>query len=195
MRQEEDICVGTPMACRTTAESETTVGYFANPLCIRATVSGSYAKLLRDVATDVAEALQHQRVPLAALCDELGLDLRALLQPLFVFQTCPDSDERHYQSRLPSFFMGHEGSSLSFGPFHFESMGLGQRFSQFDLALVMAQADGHLIGSFQYSTASYGREAVLRLQAQYLKILQSMAKDPSEDVGQVPLFAEEDTRF
>ena len=72
------------MACRTTAESEATAGYFANPLCIRATVTGSYEKLLRDVAKDVAEALQHQRVPLSFVCDDLGLDLRGLLQPLFV---------------------------------------------------------------------------------------------------------------
>ena len=108
------------MACRTTAESEATVGYFANPVCIRAIVSNTYEKLLRDVARDVTESLQHQRVPLSHVCDDLGLDLRALLQPLFVFQTCPDE---LYQSRLPSFFMGHEGSEISLGPLRLESIG------------------------------------------------------------------------
>ena len=179
------------MACRTTAESEATVGYFANPVCIRAAVSGSYIKLLRAVADDVAEALQHQRVSLVSVCEQLGLDLRALLQPMFVFQTCPDEA---YQARLPSFFMGHEGSEISLGQLRMESMGLGQRFAQFDLALIMAEShNGHLIGSFQYSTSSYTRDAVLRIQAQYLKILRFMANDPSEDVGQVPLFLDEDT--
>ncbi|CAE7388185.1 tycC [Symbiodinium sp. CCMP2592] len=188
--QEEDICVGTPMACRTTAESEATVGYFANPVCIRAIVSNTYEKLLCDVARDVTDSLQHQRVALGHVCDDLGLDLRALLQPLFVFQTCPGE---LYQSRLPSFFMGHEGSEISLGPLRLESIGFGQKFAQFDLALVVAHGPrGDLIGSFQYSTTSYTRDAVLRLQAQYLTILQSMAKDPSQDVGQVPLFLDED---
>ena len=149
------------MACRTTAESEATVGYFANPVCIRAIVSNTYEKLLRDVARDVTDSLQHQRVALSHVCDDLGLDLRALLQPLFVFQTCPDE---LYQSRLPSFFMGHEGSEISLGPLRLESIGFGQKFTQFDLALVVAHGPrGDLIGSFQYSTTSYTRDAVLRL--------------------------------
>eukprot|EP00930_Biecheleria_cincta_P045093 TRINITY_DN3107_c0_g1_i2.p1 TRINITY_DN3107_c0_g1~~TRINITY_DN3107_c0_g1_i2.p1 ORF type:complete len:4037 (-),score=738.17 TRINITY_DN3107_c0_g1_i2:63-11216(-) len=191
--QEEDVCVGVPMACRTTSESEAAVGYFVNPVCVRASVSGKFEELVRQVALDVQGALQHQRAPLALACERLGLEERALLQGMFVFQTCPDEI---YDAKLPSFFMGHEGSELPLGEeLTVESLGLGQRHAQFDLVLMMAKApEGHLIGSFQYNSATYSRGAVLRLQAQFQRVLEAVAADPSQDVAEVQLFGSEDLR-
>ncbi|CAE8611507.1 unnamed protein product [Polarella glacialis] len=192
--QEEDLCVGAPMACRTTAESEAAVGYFVNPLCIRASVSGSFEQLVKQVALDVRQSLQHQRVPLALACERLGLEERRLLQGMFVFQTCP---MEAYEAKLPSFFMGFEGAELPLGPDRrLESLDLGQRHAQFDLALMLANSPGgHLIGSFQYNSQTYGREAVLRLQAQYQRILKAVAAEPWAEVGQVQLFGAEDLRL
>ena len=194
---EEDVCVGTPFACRTTVESEATVGYFVTPLCVRAQVAGdlSFRQLLRQVAAEVRAALQHQRVPLASVCEDLGLDLRQVLQAMFIFQTCPDSEGSGgsgvpFGLHLPSFFMGHEGAELPLGSeLQLESMGIGQRHAQFDLAVMMAFAPGpagkgRLIGNFQYSSA-FSRDTVLRLQAQYQRLLEVVASDADSLVGHI----------
>ncbi|CAJ1377598.1 unnamed protein product [Effrenium voratum] len=195
---EEDVCVGTPFACRTTVESEATVGYFVTPLCVRAQVAGdlSFRQLLRQVAAEVRAALQHQRVPLASVCEDLGLDLRQVLQAMFIFQTCPDSEGSGGSGvpvglHLPSFFMGHEGAELPLGSeLQLESMGIGQRHAQFDLAVMMAFApgpagkQGRLIGNFQYSSA-FSRDTVLRLQAQYQRLLEVVASDADSLVGHI----------
>lgn len=188
----EDVCVGTPFACRTTAESEGTVGYFVTPLCIRAHVSGSFDALLQQVYGEVQSALRFQRVPLNEVCEELGLEQRHILQAMFVFQTCPE-----WGQELPSFLMGHEGSELPLGSeLQLESMAIGQRHAQFDLALMMAFSPSQqLIGNFQYSFASYSRETVLRLQSQYQRLLEKIVSDPEQNVTQIPFIDVKDLQL
>lgn len=188
--QEEDVCVGAPLACRTTPESERTIGYFVNPLCIRATVSGAFSELVERVALCVREALEHQHVPLAAVCERLGAEDRALLQAMFVFQTCPAEE---YATSMPSFFMGHAGAELQLGDLRLESFSLGQRHAQFDVALILAPGPKEqLVGSLQYSTALFERQGILRLQAQYQRVLEAFAAQPACDVSAVEFFGRED---
>lgn len=188
----EDVCVGTPFACRTTAESEEMVGYFVTPLCIRAHVSGSFDALLQQVYGEVQNALRFQRVPLNEVCEELNLEQRHILQAMFVFQTCPELGQE-----LPSFLMGHEGSELPLGSeLQLESMAIGQRHAQFDLALMMAFSPSQqLIGNFQYSFASYSRETVLRLQSQYQRLLEKIVSDPEQNVTQIPFIDVKDLQL
>eukprot|EP00438_Fugacium_kawagutii_P029889 Skav200706 [mRNA] locus=scaffold2650:32015:35201:- [translate_table: standard] len=178
----EDVCVGTPFASRTTGESEEMVGYFVTPLCIRAHVTGNFDALLQQVHREVQNALRFQRVPLNEVCEELNLELRHVLQAMFVFQTCPELGEE-----LPSFLMGHEGSELSLtSELQLESMAIGQRHAQFDLALMMAFSPSQqIIGNFQYSFASYSRETVLRLQSQYQRLLEKVVAEPTQNVTQI----------
>lgn len=178
----EDVCVGTPFACRTTAESEETVGYFVTPLCIRAQVTGSFDTFLQQVFGEVQNALRFQRVALNEICEELNLEQRHILQAMFVFQTCPE-----FGHELPSFFMGHEGSELPLGSeLQLESMAIGQRHAQFDLCLMMAYSpSGQLIGNFQYSFASYSRPTILRLQSQYQRLLEQIVKEATQNVTQI----------
>lgn len=188
----EDVCVGTPFACRTTAESEEMVGYFVTPLCIRAHVSGSFDALLQQVYGEVQNALRFQRVPLNEVCEELNLEQRHILQAMFVFQTCPELGQE-----LPSFLMGHEGSELPLGSeLQLESMAIGQQHAQFDLALMMAFSPSQqLIGNFQYSFASYSRETVLRLQSQYQRLLEKIVSDPEQNVTQIPFIDVKDLQL
>ena len=188
----EDVCVGTPFACRTTAESEGMVGYFVTPLCIRAHVSGSFDALLQQVYGEVQSALRFQRVPLNEVCEELSLEQRHILQAMFVFQTCPELGQE-----LPSFLMGHEGSELPLGSeLQLESMAIGQRHAQFDLALMMAFSPSQqLIGNFQYSFASYSRDTVLRLQSQLQRLLEKIVSNPEQNVTQIPFIDVEDLQL
>ena len=93
--------------------------------------------------------------------------------------------------------MGHEGSELPLGSeLQLESMAIGQRHAQFDLALMMAFSPSQqLIGNFQYSFASYSRETVLRLQSQYQRLLEKIVADPEQNVTQIPFIDVKDLQL
>ena len=191
----EDICVGTPFACRSTAESETCVGYFVTPLCIRALVTGRFRDFLGQVCRETQNALHFQAVPFAEICEELNLDMRQVLQAMFVFQSSPD-----FALQLPSFFMGHEGSEVPLGSeLQLVSMALGQRYAQFDLAMMMAFSEGddlRLIGNLQYTFGSYSRETILRLQSEYQRLLEQIVAEPfGANVAQIQFIHPGDLRL
>ncbi|CAK9110872.1 Linear gramicidin synthase subunit D [Includes: ATP-dependent D-leucine adenylase (D-LeuA) (D-leucine activase), partial [Durusdinium trenchii] len=196
----EDMCIGTPLACRNTLESESCVGYFVTPVCIRASVrkGTSFRHFLSQICQETRQALQFQDPnAFGEICEELNLDLRDVLQAIFVFQSTPDSFT--FSTQLPSFFMGHEGSEVPLGSeLHLESMALGQRYVQFDLAMMMAFCDSGspcLIGNLQYCFTSYSRETVLRLQAEYQRLLERIVAEPSCDVAQIQFVHPEDLRL
>ena len=176
--EEEDVCVGTPLAARSSVEAEETVGYFVTPLAIRCQVVGSLEALLKQVAVEVQRALAQPRMPLQELCEELNLEIRRVLQAMFIFQSCPK-----WPQQLPSFFMGHEGCELRLGDLILESMAIGQRHAQFDLALMMALEDSRLIGSLQYASRHYQRSAVVQLQSQFVRLLQRLTEGPPGGCG------------
>ena len=182
--------MGTPVACRGSVEAEETVGYFVTPLPVRCQVVGSLEALLLQVAAEVRHLLEQPRIALAELCEELNVELRRVLQAMFIFQSCP-----MWSTQLPSFFMGHEGCELRLGELILESMAIGQQHAQFDLALMMALEGSKLIGSLQYASQHYSRSAVLRLQGQFLRLLQRLTEGLFEDVVELSFVAPEDLRL
>ena len=70
---QDDIIVGTPMACRDNSRYERTVGYFVNPVPIRADITGdpTFKALLQRVSTTIMSALDYQAMPFSLLVERL----------------------------------------------------------------------------------------------------------------------------
>src|SRR6185369_6430862 len=89
---QEDFAVGSPAAGRDTEAFSDVVGYFVNPLAMRADLSGqpTFAELLERVRRTVLEAFAHQDYPFALLVQRLQPDRDTsrspLFQTMFVFQ-------------------------------------------------------------------------------------------------------------
>ena len=89
---QDDVLVGSPTAGRSRAEFAGLVGYFVNPVVLRADLSGNptFTRFLSATRTTVLEALQHQEYPFARLVERLqaGRDPRRspVFQALFALQ-------------------------------------------------------------------------------------------------------------
>ena len=119
---QEDLVVGSPMACRNESAREGAVGYFVNALPLRSSLAGnpSFRSYLARVKQVVLGALSHQDLPLALLTQRLlqGKDRDATRTP--VFQTLFILQKPHKlplaQQGLSMFFINQQGFQLNLGP-------------------------------------------------------------------------------
>lgn len=148
---QEDILVGAPTSGRTQPEFVPLVGYFVDPVVMRANLSGnpSFQEFLTQVCQTVSEALAHQDFPFALLVERLQPQRDPSRSPIFgavfnfLFQNLGQFE--HTQQLWLGGEVDKEGIKLK--PFE-----MPQMEGQFDLNLTIAEASSSLAGIFKYNT-------------------------------------------
>ncbi|MDR4481702.1 MAG: amino acid adenylation domain-containing protein [Nitrospirales bacterium] len=177
----EDVCVGTPVACRTRPEIENLIGFFANTLVLRTNLSGnpSFPGLLARVRDVVIGAQAHQDLPFEELVDVLkpvrNLSHQPLFQVMFVLQTTLSQ-----AIRLP-------GLSV-------EVQEVDVASSKFDLSLDMAETEQGLEGAFEFNTDLFELSTILRMTGHLLHLLQGIVENPDRRIHELPLIAASEWR-
>jgi amino acid adenylation domain-containing protein len=193
---QEDFLVGSMTSGRTRRETLGLIGYFVNPVVLRARVAASsgFDSFLDSVRRTVLDAYSHQDYPFASIVEQLqpyrGPSHTPLFQTVFVMQKPPSG----YQESIADFALGQQGTQLEIGPLSLESISLKNETSQFDLALTMAQADGALVGTWQFSTDLFDHETVLRMSSHFVTLLNSIAANPHQSIASLPLLTEQERR-
>ncbi len=114
---QEDILVASPMVGRSRAEFEGMVGFFANPVVLRANLSGNptFRAFLGQVRQTVLAALEHQDYPTLRLVQRLrpprDLSRSPLCQTMFVL----DKPHRVTEQAVPAFARGETGLRMDLG--------------------------------------------------------------------------------
>jgi amino acid adenylation domain-containing protein/FkbM family methyltransferase len=179
---QESFTVGSPASGRDSAALTHLVGYFVNPLVIRADLSGnpSFAELLSRVRRTALDALLHQAFPFALLVQRLQPERNPshtpLFQTMFVFQP---------SQVLNSFAMGYAGAKVKSGELSLESIAFTQRTTLFDLRLTMTEADNALPASFEYSTDLFDEETIRRMAGHFQTLLESIVENPQQRVSEL----------
>jgi amino acid adenylation domain-containing protein/FkbM family methyltransferase len=179
---QESFAIGSPASGRDSAALTHLVGYFVNPLVMRADLSGnpSFTELLARVRRTALDALKHQAYPFALLVQRLqperDLSRTPLFQTMFVFQPA---------QVLNSFAVGEAGSRVKAGELDLESVALTQRTTLFDLRLTMTEADNTLLASFEYSTDLFDEELIRRMAGHFETVLASIVKNPQQRVSEL----------
>ncbi len=177
---QKDIVVGSPAAGRSRAGLSGLVGYFVNPLPIRVDVDGgeTFTTFLASVRHHVLSAFKHRDFPFALLVERLQPERdpsrSPLFQVMFALQKTPLLDKEG----LSAFALGETGAKVQFAEVSFESMSLEQRTAQFDVSLRMADVDGCLSGSLEYSTDLYEAATIGRLAGHYVELLGAAVAEP-----------------
>ncbi len=177
----DDVCVGTPVACRTRRETEDLIGFFANTLVLRTDLSGnpSFSRLLARVRDVVIGAQTHQDLPFEELVDVLkpvrALSHSPLFQIMFVLQTTLSQ-----AIRLP-------GLSIDVQEVDVAS-------AKFDLSLDMAETEQGLEGAFEYNTDLFEQSTILRMTEQLLRLLQGIVVSPEARIHELPFMAASEWR-
>ncbi len=179
---QADICVGTPMSCRTDEETHAMVGLFANTVVIRGRVrrETTFRDLLRETATTSLAAMEHQDVPFDLLVERLGPDRDLSRNPLF-----------------QTMFVLEEGAGGSFeaSGLRFEEIPIPPSAAKVDLTLALwDDGNGGLSGHFEYATALFDRSTIERIARLFLRLATSAAAEPDRRVFELPLSSDRQQR-
>ncbi|HWN45428.1 MAG TPA: amino acid adenylation domain-containing protein, partial [Thermoanaerobaculia bacterium] len=191
---QHDVLVGSPTAGRPVAEVEGTIGYFVNPVVLRAGFSATSTldSVLAEGKRTTLGALAHADLPLALLAERLqpvrDPSRPVLFQAMFVLQQARSADDE----ALAAFALGAEGAGMNLGGLVIEPWPLEQRRSQFDLTLVAAQVADGLGISLQYNAGLFDDSTMARLAGHYANLIAGIIESPLAAIYELPLLSPAD---
>ncbi|HKR11124.1 MAG TPA: amino acid adenylation domain-containing protein, partial [Pyrinomonadaceae bacterium] len=162
---QQDLTIGTPIANRNRAETESLIGFFINMLVLRNDLSGdpTFRQLLQRAREVCLGAYTHQDVPFEKLVEELQPERSQSHSPLFqmilTLQNAPLGT-----LELP-------GLELS-------AVDSGQETAQYDIALVMWETEQSISGTLTYNSDLYEAATIQRLVQLLQTVLQNVAEQP-----------------
>ncbi|MBV9268914.1 MAG: amino acid adenylation domain-containing protein, partial [Acidobacteriaceae bacterium] len=171
LTKQPDIVLGTDLAGRTRAETESLIGFFVNLMVLRTNLSGDppFTELLHRVREVTLHAHAHQDVPFDRLVEELQPERMTcrnpLVQVLFVHLNTPVSSPP-----LPG---------LEMSTFHIDMP------SKFDLAVFYRNKGGELAGTWVYNPSLLDPAMITRMIAQYQQILEQATADPGRRLSDI----------
>ena len=177
---QEDICVGSPVANRTSYEVEELIGFFVNTLVLRTEISekASFTELLQQVRTTVMEAYEHQDTPFEKVVDAVvkdrDLGRSPLFQVMFVLQNTPEIPRLHLGD-LRLFFERFDNN-----------------ISKFDLTLTITETPDGLQAAIDYCTDIFKEQTVLNLIAHFQHLLSAIVRAPQQLIGLLPMLSEDE---
>jgi amino acid adenylation domain-containing protein len=172
---QEDICVGVPIADRSQVETEGLIGLFVNTLVIRTDMSGNprFRALLAQVREAMLEAHSNQDVPFEKVVEEVQPRRSLAYNPLFQVMMTAVKDPL----RVCRF------GSLTANPYP-----VAVSTSSLDLtAFVIEAVDGTLWWRLEYNTALFDPARIQRMLGHYLKLLDSIVENPDRRIGDLDL--------
>jgi amino acid adenylation domain-containing protein len=189
---QDQILVGSPTVGRNSPELSGMVGYFVNPVVLRADLSGdlTFEAFLRQVRQTVLDALEHQDYPFSLLVERLqpvrDPSRSPLFQVMFALQQAPFLAHEG----LTAFALGETGAQMNLGGLSVESMALDQRVAQFDLSLLMAEVDRGLAASLEYNTDLFDAATIKQMAGHFQTLLEGIIADPAQRLSALPLLTE-----
>jgi hypothetical protein len=162
---QHDVSVGTPVAGRLGAESETLIGCFINTVVLRTDLSGdpTFRGVLGRVRETVLGAFAHQELPFERVVAELGPERVPGRTPLFEalinFRNTPSVD-------LP--MPGLKASRMA-GP---------NPTAKFILSLILQPEGPALAGEFEYCTDTFLPATIARFAEHFGGLLLAIVTEP-----------------
>ena len=179
---QEDICIGTPVANRNDPESERLLGFFVNTLVLRAHLSDdlNYLDILQMVREKSLSAFAHQELPFDVVVEELQPERSFSHSPLFqvLFALQPNNND---VIDLPGLEVN---SSIYAG-----------RMAKFDLSLIMQESDKGYTGTFEYNSALFQETSVRRMARHFECISEQALNNPKKQIWSLALIDKHEQRI
>ena len=182
---QEDILVGSLTSGRSQPEFAPIMGYFVNPVVMRANLSKNlnFKEFLSQVRHTVLEALAHQDYPSALLVKQLQLQgnssRSAIFQIYFAFQ----------KFKLHQLFLGEGNTSVDWGEIKIAPFEIPQQEGQSDLTLEMAESKSLLFGVFKYNTDLFDGSMIKRMAGHLQNLLSAIVENNQQTVAELPLLS------
>lgn len=182
---QADILIGSPMSGRTRSEWEAVVGYFANPVALRADFSTdpTFQNLLQQVRTTVLGALEHQDFPFPLVVERLRPPRDPSRAPMFQVMIAWEKAQRT-----------NTNGATAAGSLQIASLSTEQRGAAFDITLQVYETPAGLSCTFQYNTDLFDESTIARMAGHLRTLLAGAAADPRQQVSALPMLPEAERR-
>jgi acyl transferase domain-containing protein len=176
--QQEDFCVGVPIAGRSLKETEGLIGCFINNLVLRARVSRElrFRELLAKTREATLGAFAHQDLPFAKVVEavqpERSLSHSPLFQVIFDFRSTP----REQSQDLPELSLSTIGSEMG--------------TAKLDLVLDIWDAGEAIVGSMEYNTDLFDDSTIEQMLSRFEVLLSSIVQQPDARLSALSLQTE-----
>ncbi len=189
---QDDLIVGSPTSGRTRAGLSSLVGYFTNPVALRARLAPgmSFEALLLQVRGTVLSALEHQDIPFPALVERLQPQRDPSRSPIFQALLVLQKSHLSTDRGLESLALGEGGAPVDVGGLLLEAFPLEQRGAQFDLSLALAETSDGLAASMEYSTDLFDAGTIDRMLGHLRVLLEGITANPARPVAALPMLPE-----
>ena len=186
---EEDLLVGSPAAGRPSAAWAGVVGYFVNPVVLRAALSPrlAFTALVDQARHKLLAALRHQDLPFPWLVERLCPEREPSRNPLFQVMLVLHQAQLREPQGLGALAAGVPGAALRLGPLALESFPLEQRAAQLDLTLSASELDGGLLLALQFSTDLFEGATAERMLRHYGTLVRGALAEPDRPLQDLPL--------
>ncbi len=177
---QEDILIGSPLATRSLAELERIVGYFVNPVVLRADLSGNptFKDLLQRLRRVVLGALEHQDFPFPLIVERLQSIRDPSRSPLFQVSLAWERSRQIGNNKEEQ--RNVEGLIL-------KSLISEQRGAIFDLSLTIYDTGEALRGSWGYNTDLFEETTIDRMSKHFQTLLEGIVTNPETSISQLPI--------
>lgn len=177
---QEDICVGTPIANRTHSEQEEMIGFFINTLALRTNFEGNpeFKEILNRVQETTLGAYSHQDIPFEKLVDELNVERDLSRTP--VFQT---------------FFSLNNNNNISDLNLYGLDVSIYEKqasTSQFDLTLNIEQELEGYTGRLIYNTDLFELTTIENIAKHYINILEDVLNNLERKISDIKMLSDEE---
>jgi amino acid adenylation domain-containing protein len=192
---QEEILVGSLTSGRQRGEFERIVGYFANPVVMRADLSGNptFRSFLSQVRDTVLNAFEHQDYPFPLLVEQLQPIRDASRSPLFQVMFVFEKPYQLEKEGASSFVLGESEGRMELGELVLEPLPFSaQQEGQFDLTLVMVEVDGTLSASLDYNTDLFDASTIARMAGHFKTLLEGILENPEQRISELPLLTEQE---
>ncbi|MDP2389586.1 MAG: condensation domain-containing protein, partial [Acidobacteriota bacterium] len=191
---QADIIVGCPVAGRNQAASAPTVGYFVNPVVVRARIEPeeTFDALLSDTRRRLLNAIAHQDLPFPLVAERFGgardPGRSPIFQAAFVMQQLQQDASGFAALMAPA----DPPVQIEWGGMQLEHYLLPQQEGQFDLTLEMVHAHGACHGLLKYNTDLWHAATIERMAAHFRTLLHSIADAPTKRVSRLPMVPDDE---
>lgn len=186
---QKEILVGSPPVGTRKDEFQRVIGFFHNPVVLRADLSADpeFRTFLGQVRRTVADALDHQDYPFSLLVERLQPMRDPSRSPLFqvMFVLYEGGDPT-----VLSFLAGEAGRKIDLGGIKLESLELEQQTSMLDLTLTMVDSGGRVAASLQYNTDLFNQSRIERMIADLESLIRAAITNPTQRISDLPLSAQ-----
>ena len=180
---QTDILVGSPLVGQRRAGFESVVGFFHNPVVLRADLSGNptFKELLNQVSRTVQEVVRHQEYPFSLLVERLQPRRDPASSPIFQVMFVLYIEEQ----RVLPFLTGEAGSRINLGELELELLDIEEQVSMLDLTLTMTEEGESLSASLQYNTDLFDDTTIERMTEDFRRLLESLARNPHQRIQEL----------